>query len=220
MKKGIILDMDGTISDTQKLHSAVESEILGRYGVNLSPEEITEKYSGVRPSEFFHDLLNKTGKPYNLSALLREKWSKMEKYAKESVDEVPGARNLIDRVYMNNFRLSVDSSSQKDYCLAVLNKLNVLDYFIYVVAGDTMVEGRVIKGKPDPESFLLAASKMGLLPEECIVIGDGISDMEGAKRAGMYAIGLVKDKSKKYPTKNLVTSLYEINPDYINNLKE
>ncbi|MBU1202124.1 MAG: HAD family hydrolase [Nanoarchaeota archaeon] len=77
----------------------------------------------------------------------------------------------------------------------------------------------VSKGKPDPESFLLAASKIKVSPEDCLVIEDGISGMKAAKTAGMYCIGLVKDKKAVYPTKNLVTSLFEVTSEYISNLK-
>ena len=71
--EGIIFDMDGVISDTQKLHSKVESELLNRYGVKITPEEITLKYSGVRTKEFFDDLLKKTELKYDLDLLMEEK---------------------------------------------------------------------------------------------------------------------------------------------------
>ena len=57
MIKGIIFDMDGVISDTQKLHSRSESELLARFGVNITPQEITKRYSGIRTKEFFNNLL-------------------------------------------------------------------------------------------------------------------------------------------------------------------
>jgi beta-phosphoglucomutase-like phosphatase (HAD superfamily) len=59
MISGVIFDMDGVISDTQKIHSRVESELLGKFGIAISPEEITLKYSGVKTSEFFNELLSK-----------------------------------------------------------------------------------------------------------------------------------------------------------------
>ena len=55
MIKGIIFDMDGIISDTQKLHSKVACELLDRFGIEITPKEITKKYSGVRTKEFFDD---------------------------------------------------------------------------------------------------------------------------------------------------------------------
>ena len=71
---------------------------------------------------------------------------------------------------------------------------------------------------PDPEIFLLAASKIHVDPKKCLVIEDGISGMKAAKSANMKCIGLVSDKNKNYPTKNLVTSLAEITPEYLNQI--
>ena len=73
----------------------------------------------------------------------------------------------------------------------------------------------VAQGKPDPESFLLASSKIGISPEHCLVIEDGMSGMQAAETGGMKCIGLVKDLNKSYPTRNVVTSLSEITQDYI-----
>ena len=77
----------------------------------------------------------------------------------------------------------------------------------------------VSKGKPNPESFLLAASKIKVTPEKCLVIEDGVSGMEAAKSANMKCIGLVNDKNKSYPTENLVVSLSEITQSYLEQIK-
>ncbi len=212
MIKGIIFDMDGVISDTQKLHSKVESELLSRYGINISPLEITEKYSGVRTKEFFDDLLKKQNKKYDLDLLMQEKWSQMEKFAAESVSGIDGSVELIKRLY-SNYPLAVASASNLNYVKTVLKTLGVIDYFSYIVSGDM-----VSKGKPDPESFLLASSKIKIPPENCLVIEDGVSGMQAAITGNMKCIGLVTDRSKSYPTKNLVTSLSEITQDYINKI--
>ena len=53
----VIFDMDSVISDTQKLHSAAEAEILCSSGVKISTEEITERYAGVPAREIFRLLM-------------------------------------------------------------------------------------------------------------------------------------------------------------------
>jgi len=213
MIQGIIFDMDGVISDTQKLHSKVEYEILNKFGISVTSEEITKKYSGVRTREFFEDLLKNQNKNYDLDLLMQEKWSNMKKLASESVDSIPGSIELIKELYSKGFPLAVASASNLNYVKSVLKKLEVLKYFSFIVSGDM-----VSKGKPDPESFLLAASKINIPPEKCLVIEDGISGMLAAKECKMHCIGLVKDKSLEYPTKNLILSLAEINLDYLKNI--
>ncbi|NCC70731.1 HAD family phosphatase [bacterium] len=213
MIKGIIFDMDGVISNTQKLHSQVESELLGRYGIKISPTEITAKYSGVRTKEFFDDLLKKQNQEYDLDLLMKEKWSLMEKFASESVEAIDDSIELIKKLFAADYPLAVASASNLNYVNTVLQKLGVLNYFSYIVSGDM-----VSKGKPDPESFLLASLKIKISPEYCLVIEDGVSGMQAAITGRMKCIGLVKDLNKTYPTNNLVTSLSEITQDYINQI--
>lgn len=202
--------MDGVISDTQKLHAAVESEILARFGVKLTPDEITSRYAGVRTNEFFEELLHKQNLPYNIDELIKEKMNRMAEQASISVEEIPGATKLIKGVYADGYKLAIVSSSDKNFVNIVIDKLNISDYFEIIITGDM-----VSKGKPDSECFLQAAQQMGVEPEKCLVIEDGVNGMQAAVKAGMECIGLVKDISKKYPTENLVKSLSEISMGYL-----
>jgi len=213
MIKGIIFDMDGVISDTQKLHAQIESKLLSRFGIKLSPEEISKKYSGVRTRDFFNELLQTQKQAYNVDELMAEKWQEMRKFAAESIDPMPGAIELIKKLAAGKYPMAVASASNIDYVKTVLETLDIYSYFSALVSGDM-----VSKGKPDPESFLLAAIKINIAPENCLVIEDGVSGMQAAKNANMYCIGLVKNKDENYPTKNLVLSLSEINSDYLENI--
>lgn len=77
MLQAVIFDMDGVISDTQVLHSAVESRLLARYDILTSPDEITARFAGVRTKDFFSELLAQQSQPYDVDALLVEKHALM-----------------------------------------------------------------------------------------------------------------------------------------------
>lgn len=213
MIKGIIFDMDGVISDTQKLHAQVESDLLNRYGINIPPEEITRKYAGMKTSKIFDDLLKKQSKPYNLDDLMDEKWKNIAIFADKSIDQIDGSVELIKRLYDMGYKMAVASASNFNYVQRVIKSLDVEKYFEFLVSGDMVSDG-----KPNPEIFLLASSKIGIDPSNCLVIEDGVSGMEAAKAANMKCIGLVESKENKYPTQNLVLSLNEITPEYLSNL--
>ncbi len=210
MVKAVIFDMDGVISDTQKIHSAIESEILNRYGINLTSDQITDRYAGVRTTQFFKELLDEKKATYDLKELINEKWKKMKELSEKEVDAIPGSIEFIKDLHKNNIPLAVASSSHFDYVQTVLEKLEIIDMFQVIVSGD-----QVNKGKPDPESFLLAAKKINTNPEDCLVIEDGKSGMLAAKSAGMKCIGLVNDKHKDYPADILITDMHELSPQYI-----
>jgi beta-phosphoglucomutase-like phosphatase (HAD superfamily) len=54
----------------------------------------------------------------------------------------------------------------------------------------------VQRGKPDPQVFLVAAEKLGVPPERCIVVEDAPAGIEGAQRAGMHTIGVLSTQSQ------------------------
>ncbi len=89
----------------------------------------------------------------------------------------------------------------------------IVHYFSAIITEDV-----VNRTKPDPEMFLLAAKQIGVSPKNCLVFEDGIHGMQAAQRAKMKCVGLVEDKTKNYPTKNLISSFAEINLDYIKGL--
>lgn len=209
----IIFDMDGVISDTQKLHAKVDSEILNRFGINISPDEITRKYAGMKTSKVFDDLLKNQSQSYDVEKLMVEKWTSTFRLCKSGIVEVEGAVELIHTLYDKGFKMAVASASNQIYVRNVIKSLNLEKYFEFLVSGDM-----VMNGKPDPEIFLLAASKLEIAPENCLVIEDGVSGMQAAKSGNMKCIGLVTYKDRDYPTENTVLSLKEVTLQYIENL--
>lgn len=213
MIKAIIFDLDGTISDTQKLHAQVESALLARYGVIISPDEITRQYAGMNTRKVFDEILKNQETSYDLDQIMNEKWETMEQLARERVDAIEGAISLIESCKESGFGLAVASASNLKYVESVLTSLGVKHHFDFLVGGDM-----VSHGKPDPESFLLAASMLGVEPEHCVVFEDGRSGMTAASTAGMKCVGLVGNTNEVYSTKNLVTSLLHVDKNYLEKL--
>ena len=205
MIQGVIFDMDGVISDTQTLHAKVESKILQRFNINLTPQEITRKYGGIRTKDFFKILLSKQNQPYDLNSLLKEKSKKMNTLASKSVKPIKGSIELIKLLHKNKIPIAVASASDHTYVITILDALKIKKYFPVIITGDM-----VKLGKPNPECFLLASTKICVPPQNCIVFEDAINGMKAAKRAKMRCIGLVSDLNATYPTKELVTSLKDI----------
>ncbi|HQH28503.1 MAG TPA: HAD family phosphatase, partial [Oligoflexia bacterium] len=195
---------------TQKLHSAVESEVLGCYGIEISPEEVTQKFAGMPSKDFFRSLL---GDRDNADALCREmiRW-KWEKLLVLDIEPVPGAAELIERLH-GKYKLAVASSSSVKFVEHVLHKLGLRAKFPVI----TGIE-EVSRGKPDPEIFLLTAKKLDSPPGRCVVIEDALHGMSAAKRAGMKCIGLTAEAPGAVPADLVVRKLNEINESVIGGL--
>ena len=205
--------MDGVISDTQKIHSALEAEILNNHGINITAEEITARYSGRRAVDFFTELFKEADidiSQEKISQLVHDKRDKMIESLKKFTPPIPGIFELVDRLVNANLKLAVASTSTLPNINVIMDKLDLKKKF------DILTSGHEVKdGKPAPDVFLLAAERLDVLPLECIVIEDGLSGMQAAQAANMKCIGYVPDKSKQYPADTLVTHLDEITLELI-----
>lgn len=209
----MIFDMDGVISDTQGLHAEVEEELLKKYGVTMSADEITEKYAGVSDKEFFERAFKGHRMPPNdITIIIAEKWDEMVALAENNIRPIPGAIELISELKRQKFKLGVASASPVKFIDLVLSKLKLKEEFDVITSGD-----EVERGKPDPDIFLLTAKKLGVRPKECVVIEDGINGMIAAKRAGMKCVGLVKNEGS-YPADLIVNEFKELTIEKIKNL--
>lgn len=206
MKNAVIFDMDGVISDTQKLHAKVEVEILKRFGIYMATEEISKKYAGVSDDVMFAEIFRKHKvKLKDISAVISEKWKVMEKLPQRKIKAIPHSIGLVNSFKRNGFKLAIASASTTKFIIYVLKSLNILDKF------DVIVSASEVKlGKPAPDIFLLVAKRLSVKTSDVIVIEDGRSGMIGARLAGMKCIGLVEDLKEDYPATRLVTTLSQI----------
>lgn len=213
-KKAVIFDMDGVISDTQKYHAQVESQLLRGVGINMAPEEITRQYAGVSDEKMFSEIFSQHNvKNNNIHQLILEKWGLMEKMSAGKLKPIPYAIELINRLKQNRFKLAIASASTKDFIKYVLRALNIKDQFEIIVSAQ-----EVKHGKPAPDIFLLAIRRLSVNVDEVVVIEDGKSGMIGAHKAGIKCIGLVQDIIEDYPADILVTSLGQVSIESIQKL--
>lgn len=202
--------MDGVISDTQNIHAKIESELLQNYEIEIPPEEITQRYAGVAGEEMFPQIFENAGKQMPaITQLVKEKWQRMKESIEMGLQEVPGTRVFIELLKGRGLKLAVASASNKSFIELVLSELNLTEKFDVIASAE-----EVKRGKPEPDVFLLAAKRLSVLPENCIVIEDGLNGMIAAKRAGMRCIGLVRhDKNQDYPVDLLVKDLRDVPVD-------
>lgn len=214
-KQAVIFDMDGVVSDTQKFHAEAESAILKDLGVDMSPQAITARFSGVADDVMFLEIFNEHGVDEYppIDEIVQSKWDKMAEIATGRITAIPHAVELIKELKAYGFRLAIASASTHLFIDEVLTELNLVELFDSVVSAQ-----EVEHGKPAPDVFLLAASKLDVAPERCVVIEDGRSGMIGAAAANMPCIGLVANTNDDYPATIKVDSLGEVTTELIHSL--
>src|SRR5690606_16267798 len=99
------------------------------------------------------------------------------------IETMPGVEKLIKKLVNKNIPLALASSSFPEVIKIILQKTGMQTYFDVVVSSS-----EAGASKPHPDVFLLAAEKLGVAPDRCMVIEDSTNGITAAKSAGMYCI--------------------------------
>ncbi|WP_066056758.1 beta-phosphoglucomutase [Robertmurraya korlensis] len=186
-KSAVIFDLDGVIVSTDEYHYQAWKHISEQEGIPFN-REINEKLRGVSRMESLEIILSNSTKSYSESEklLLAEKKNEIYRELLNHLSEkdiLPGVRELILNLKGRGIKIAIGSSSKNTPF--ILEKIGMASSF------DAIADGNGIKNsKPDPEVFLLAAQKLGVRPEECIVMEDAEAGIEAAIAGGMVAVGV------------------------------
>lgn len=185
--KACIFDLDGVIVDTAHYHYLAWKRLANELGHVLTPLE-NEKLKGVSRMQSLEIILQMAGISLNqphkeLLASKKNIWFNDYVERMTPGEIFPGVKDLIDGLKISGIRVGVASSSKN--AKIVLRQLRIQNEF------DAVVDGTMIaRTKPDPEIFLLTASRMGMSPAECVVIEDAEAGVKAALAAGMKCIGI------------------------------
>ena len=172
--KGIIFDLDGVICHTDKYHYMAWKNLADSIGIYFD-EQINNRLRGVSRMESLEIILERSDKAYSD----KEK----EEFANKKNELYKEVKKTLDILKERGYKTAIASSSKN--ARLILSKLNLIDFF------DIIVDGNDIKySKPDKEVFEKAGIGLGLLSDECLVVEDAASGVEGAKRAGMEVAGI------------------------------
>jgi mannitol-1-/sugar-/sorbitol-6-/2-deoxyglucose-6-phosphatase len=109
--------------------------------------------------------------------------ARVAEYIRASATPLPGVREILAWCANAGWRIGLASNSPAVLCQLVLRELDLAPAFQAVVSADLVEEG-----KPDPAIYLLAARRLGVMPEECLVFEDSITGLRAARAAGMSVV--------------------------------
>ncbi len=187
MIKAVIFDLDGVIVDTARYHFLAWKRLADELGIKFT-EADNERLKGVsriRSMEILMELGGITLSQHEKEQLANKKNAWFVDYVERMLPEeiFPGVAALITTFKQHGMRIALASSSKN--AKTVIQLLRIEHLFEVVVDG-TMV----VHSKPDPEIFLLAATKLGVEPKECLVFEDAEAGVEAALAAGMHCVGI------------------------------
>ena len=178
----LIFDCDGVLVDSEVLSCRIDAEFLTEIGVPYTAEEIARQFLGVSLKTMISRI--ESERDCKLPDDFSEKLNRTL-FARFETDLKPidGVR---DAILSLPFPRCVASSSIPERIALSLRVTGLADLFDNIFSST-----QVARGKPAPDLFLHAASRMNTLPEECLVIEDSIAGVQAARAAGMRVIGFV-----------------------------
>ena len=194
----VIFDMDGTMIDTEKIKEN-GWKYAGECQNIIIDDKILSEMRGTN-KEYCKEFINKKFKNINFEKLYNDRNEFIEKYINiNGIKMKKGLMEILQFLKSNNYKIAVSSSSEKETIRKYLAKINVLDFFNVIVAGD-MIEN----GKPNPEIYLKAVEKLNLSTEQCIGIEDSNSGILSVYRAGLKPIMIPDLEQPKEEVKNIL----------------
>lgn len=182
-----LYDMDGLIVDSEPLHGLASAHALRKYGRSHDdiPDEVRNSFFGKRVIDVSRLIVECLELPVTAEQWAEERHSIFMGLIENGITLMPGVEQSLDYFESVGARLAVVSSGDRRYVARILELTGLAGRFQTVVTGDD-----VSAGKPDPQCFLLGASRLAADPSRCLVLEDALAGVRAARAAGMKVIGI------------------------------
>ena len=189
-ERAALWDVDGTLIDSREYHWLSWRDALAAEDFRVTRGQFEQSF-GRRNDEILRDYfpsysgrdIARVGEAKEVAyrALVRER----------GIELLPGVRRWLDRLKEEGWLQAVASSAPRQNLDAIIAALGLEEYFAAIASAEDVTEG-----KPDPQVFLAAASKLGVPPSACVVVEDAPAGTEAARRAGMRCVGVLSSHAE------------------------
>jgi beta-phosphoglucomutase len=206
MIRAVLFDYDGVLVDSMPYHVAAWMEVMSRYDVAISPEEIYLE-EGSRTEEVAAELFKRRERDFTAELLQEIVEAKRDQYlANNQTKLVDGALDLVQHLKKNGYRLGLVTGSIRAQVEGTLGE-EIRNQFDCMIASED-----VEHGKPNPEPFLKAAQRLNVAADECLVVENAPLGVHAARAAGMWVVAVLATLPAHYlrEAHQLVADLIEL----------
>jgi beta-phosphoglucomutase len=185
MTRAVLWDLDGTLVDSEAFHWQSWVHALEADGVSVTYEQFKASF-GQRNDRILQRWLGAGSDAGRIERIAEAKEAEYRRLAAvHGLTPLPGAAEWLTRLRARGWRQAIASSAPRQNVDVMLEALGLTALFDAIVASED-----VTIGKPDPQVFLRAASRLDTLPSHAVVVEDATAGIEAARRAGMRSIGV------------------------------
>ncbi|HEY6975929.1 MAG TPA: HAD family phosphatase [Chitinophagaceae bacterium] len=201
--KGVIFDMDGTLIESTEADYLAWKRLFADYQKPLSYEDYFPLL-GAKSAVVVQSRLHLDEEQTKVALAKKLKYF-TEIVSQNGIQPVPFAIKLLEQLQQYDLKIALATSSRREKMKMVLKLTGLLPYFEVIVTGE-----EVSKSKPAPDIFLIAAKKLELPPDQCLVIEDAVNGIKAAKNAGMKCIAITTTHSSEMLQEaDLIIDTYE-----------
>ena len=187
--KGVIFDLDGTLVDSMWVWSQIDIDYLKMHGHSI-PSDLKDNIihlSFSQTAAYFKERFNISD---SIDKILTD-WHNMafNHYA-NNVKLKPGVKEFLQKLKDKKIKIALATSNSVPLLEACLRNNEIYHYFDSITTTD-----EVSNGKNCPDVYLLAASRINVAPENCLVFEDILPAVQGAKAANMKVVAVQDDDS-------------------------
>ena len=185
MAKAVIFDWDGTLADTRKAVVQSFQTVLTEASCRVSDEFIARRM-GIGTKKTIIEAFRECQMRLDVSTLekLADEKVRIQTGLADIVSLFDGATELLESL-QDKTKIALATMSSRKVVDKLLPAKRIAKYFVVVVSAD-----EVANPKPEPEVFLMAAKKLGVAPEDCVVVEDSVFGVRAAKAANMKCIAV------------------------------
>ena len=191
MIKAVLFDMDGVLIDAKEWHYETLNDALALLGLNISRTEHLAVYDGL-PTRKKLEMLSRTrGLPPRLHDFVNALKQKMTyEVIVEKCRPVFHHEYALSRLKREGRQIVVCSNSIRSTVEAMMRAADLLKYLDFFLSNQD-----VTKAKPDPEIYVTAINRLGLRPEECLILEDNDHGIQAARSSGanVLVVGTTND---------------------------
>jgi HAD superfamily hydrolase (TIGR01509 family) len=180
--RAVVFDLDGVLADSEGIHILAWEEIAVEYRL---PEDRLplHEWIGYPDTEIVKDVVREHGLSVTPEALLEHKRRVFRRLIGEKLKPIPGSIEALSE--LDSLPLGLATSSSRSEAELELRILGISDRFRAVITSD-----EVECSKPEPDSYLLAAQRLGVAPQHCAAVEDSASGVQSARQAGMTVLAV------------------------------
>jgi HAD superfamily hydrolase (TIGR01509 family) len=210
--RAVLWDMDGTLIDSEEFHWISWRDTMANEGIPITREQFLASF-GQRNDSIIPRWLGAASTPERIERIGNAKEELYRQLVRrDGISPLPGVADWLRRLHHEGWLQAIASAAPRANIDVVLEALSATHIFQGIVSAED-----VHKGKPDPEVYLTAATRVGAPPSRCIVVEDAVAGVEGARSAGMRSIG-VNHNGKHLPADIVVKSLDLLESDAFDTL--